>query len=116
MTRVPRVSGVKDGLLLLQDGRTLDVKNVVWCTGYHSGFDWIDIPAAGENGEPVHEQGIAKDVPGLYFVGLHFLYAMSSATLIGVGRDAERIANAIAARAVGAQPQARGVFASAKVA
>ena len=35
------------------------------------------------------------NVPGLYFVGLHFLYAMSSATLIGIGRDAERIVDAL---------------------
>jgi hypothetical protein len=31
----------------------------------------------------------------VYFVGLHYLYSMTSATVIGVGRDAERIANAI---------------------
>jgi putative flavoprotein involved in K+ transport len=37
-------------------------------------------------------------VPGLYFVGLHFLYSMTSATLTGVGRDAERVVKAIAAR------------------
>jgi len=38
------------------------------------------------------------NVPGLYFVGLHFLYAMSSATLIGVGRDAGRIVGVLASR------------------
>jgi putative flavoprotein involved in K+ transport len=37
--------------------------------------------------------------PGLYFVGLHFLYAYSSTMIHGVGRDAERIARHIAARA-----------------
>jgi hypothetical protein len=34
----------------------------------------------------------------MYFVGLHFLYAMSSATLVGVGRDAEYVAKAIEQR------------------
>jgi hypothetical protein len=34
----------------------------------------------------------------MYFVGLHFLYAMSSATLIGVGRDADYVAQAIEMR------------------
>jgi hypothetical protein len=33
----------------------------------------------------------------MYFVGLHFLYSMTSATVTGVGRDAARIANAIKA-------------------
>jgi putative flavoprotein involved in K+ transport len=36
--------------------------------------------------------------PGLYFVGLHFLYALSSTMIHGVARDAERIANHIAER------------------
>jgi putative flavoprotein involved in K+ transport len=98
--RVPRTVGVKNGLPLLADGRTLGVKNVLWCTGYQHRFPWIDLPIYGEDGadDPIHEHGIATNVPGLYFVGLHFLYAMSSATLIGVGRDAERIAKAIASR------------------
>jgi len=98
--RVPRTVGVKNGLPLLADGRTLDVKNVIWCTGYQHGFPWIDLPIYGEDGgnDPIHEHGIVTNVPGMYFVGLLFLYAMSSATLIGVGRDAERIAKAIASR------------------
>jgi putative flavoprotein involved in K+ transport len=99
VTRAPRVVGVKDGLPLLADGRALDVANVIWCTGYHHGFPWIDLPVFQENGDPDHENGVVKSVPGIYFVGLHCLYAMTSATLIGVGRDAERIAGAIASRA-----------------
>jgi putative flavoprotein involved in K+ transport len=38
------------------------------------------------------------DEPGLSFVGLHFLYSMSSTMIHGVGRDAERIAAAAARR------------------
>src|SRR5215469_525959 len=98
--RVARTVGVEAGLPLLEDGRALGVRNVIWCTGYQHGFPWIDLPIYGNNGghEPVHEQGVVPNVPGLYFVGLHFLYAMSSATLIGVGRDAERIVGALASR------------------
>jgi putative flavoprotein involved in K+ transport len=95
--RVPRVTGVNNGLPLLADGRTLDVKNVIWCTGFHHDFPWIDLPVF-EGSEPIHERGTVNKVPGLYFVGLHFLYAMTSATLIGVGRDAERVAQAVEQR------------------
>ena len=49
---VPRVVGVRNGLPLLADDRTLDVKNVIWCTGYQHGFPWIDLPIFGEHGEP----------------------------------------------------------------
>ncbi|HET7380907.1 MAG TPA: NAD(P)-binding domain-containing protein [Gaiellales bacterium] len=96
--RVPRMAGVQGGRPLLADGRVLDVTNVIWCTGFEPGFSWIDLPVFGDDGEPLHEKGIASTEPGLYFVGLHFLYAMSSATVIGVGRDAARIAEAIAQR------------------
>jgi putative flavoprotein involved in K+ transport len=95
---VPKVVGVKDGLPLLADDRPLEVNNVIWCTGYHHGFPWIDLPVFDCHGLPLHEEGIVAKAPGLYFVGLHFLYSMTSGTLIGVGRDAERIVDAIAFR------------------
>jgi putative flavoprotein involved in K+ transport len=114
--RVAKVIGVKEGLPLLTGGRTLDVTNVIWCTGYQHGFPWIDLPIFGEDGEPVHESGIVEKVPGIYFVGLHFLHSMTSATLMGVGRDAERIAVAIAARASEERPALQPSFAQPKVA
>ena len=97
--RVPRIAGVRDGKPLLEDGRVLDVANVVWCTGYHPGFSWIDLPIFDEHAEPRHDGGVVPDAPGLYFVGLHFLYSMSSTMIHGVGRDAARIVEAVAARA-----------------
>jgi putative flavoprotein involved in K+ transport len=95
--RVPKVIGVRDGLPVLEDNRVLDVANVVWCTGFHPGFSWIDLPVLGEE-QPMHERGVVAREPGLYFVGLHFLYAMSSGMIQGVGRDAAFIAKDIAAR------------------
>jgi putative flavoprotein involved in K+ transport len=97
ITRVPRVAGVRNGLPLLENGRVLDVANVVWCTGFHPGFSWIDLPVFGPDGEPQHDRGVVSSEPGLYFVGLHFLFAMSSVMIHGVGRDAERIADRISA-------------------
>jgi putative flavoprotein involved in K+ transport len=96
--RAPRVTGVKDGRPMLADGRVLDVANVVWCTGFHAGLSWIDLPVRAADGEPIHERGIVPGQPGLYFVGQHFLYAFSSSMIHGVARDAERIATTIAGR------------------
>jgi len=103
--RVPRVASVQNGLPVLDDGHVLDVTNVVWATGFHPGFSWLDLPVFGPDGDPVHERGIVTSHPGLYFVGLHFLYAFSSTMIHGVGRDAERIASHVAARASGAVGQ-----------
>ncbi len=97
--RVSRVVGVRNGKPLLSDDRILDVKNVIWCTGYDPGFSWIQLPIFGEDGRPVHERGVVTKLPGMYFVGLHFLYSMSSATLIGVGRDANHVVKDIQLRA-----------------
>src|SRR5205085_7629624 len=64
--RKPRVTGVQNGKPLLADGRVLDVTNVIWCTGYHPGLSWIDVPTStyGPDGEPVHERGIVPGEPG----------------------------------------------------
>jgi putative flavoprotein involved in K+ transport len=100
--RVPRVVGVRDGLPLLEDDRVLEPANVIWCTGYRPDFSWIDLPVFGDEEdpiEPIHQRGIVADAPGLYFVGLFFLYAMSSGFLPGVGRDAEYVVKHIARRA-----------------
>jgi len=87
----PRVVGVRNGKPLLQDGRTLTVGNVVWCTGFHPGFDWIELPIFDEHGHPKHRSGVVEGQRGLYFVGLPFLHSMSSSMIHGVGRDAARI-------------------------
>jgi len=97
--RVGRVVGARNGRPLLADDRTLDVKNVIWCTGYQPGFSWVDLPVFGADGLPMHERGVVARIPGLYFVGLHFLYAMTSATVTGIGRDAEYVVRALDARA-----------------
>ena len=97
-TRVPRTVGARDGKPLLADGRVLDVANVVWCTGFHPGLSWLDLPIFDSAGEPRQERGIVPSEPGLFFVGQHFQYAMSSTMIHGVGRDAELIASAVSAR------------------
>jgi putative flavoprotein involved in K+ transport len=96
--RVARVVGVRDRQPLLEDGRVLKVSNVIWSSGFHPGFDWIDLPVFDEQGAPKHRSGVANGQPGFYFVGLPFLHAMSSSMIHGVGRDARRIAAEVEAR------------------
>jgi putative flavoprotein involved in K+ transport len=93
--RVPRTVGVEDGSPRMEDGRVLDVRNVVWCTGFRADFRWIDLPITGDYGMPVHERGVVPSQPGLYFMGLLFQYTLASALVGGVGRDARYIAEHI---------------------
>ncbi|MFD4440051.1 flavin-containing monooxygenase [Nocardia sp. NPDC058519] len=93
-----RVTGVVDGLPVLADGTVLDVRNIVWCTGFEQVFDWIQVPVIGEDGWPREYRGVVDEAPGLFFCGLSFQYAFSSMLWPGVGRDAQYIARRIAAR------------------
>ena len=95
--RVPRVTGVRDGEPVLEDGRVPDVANVVWCTGFAPDFRWIELPIFGEDGYPAHYRGVVEGEPGLYFVGLLFLYSLTSSLVGGVGRDSEYVSGHIAA-------------------
>ncbi|MBT8423524.1 MAG: hypothetical protein KJO67_01000, partial [Silicimonas sp.] len=52
----------------------------------------IDLPILDADGHPRHRFGKAIDADGLYFMGLHFQYAVSSTMVAGVGRDARRVA------------------------
>ena len=108
--RVARVAGVRDGLPELEDGRTVDVANVVWCTGFRTDFSWIDLPAFDDDGRPIHERGVVESVPGLYFAGLVFQYSLTSDVLPNGGRDAEYVARHLAGRELSPFPPERGTI------
>ncbi|MBD0338201.1 MAG: NAD(P)-binding domain-containing protein [Thermoleophilia bacterium] len=96
--RVARVAGVTEGTPVLEDGRVVEIANVVWCTGFHNDYSWIRIPLPlGEDGYPEQTRGAVAGVPGLYFVGLKFQHSFASTLILGAVRDAEQVANQIAA-------------------
>jgi putative flavoprotein involved in K+ transport len=102
---VPRTADILDGSPALEDGRVLDVANVIWCTGFAPDLTWINVPVFNEDGDPVHDRGVVESEPGLYFVGMYVLYALSSVLIGGVGRDAEHVASHIASREPTGRPE-----------
>jgi putative flavoprotein involved in K+ transport len=78
------------------DLRARQVGAVIWATGYRPDFGWIEIPVFDAAGMPRQRRG-ATSVPGLYFLGLHWLYKAKSSFLYGVGEDAAHIAACITA-------------------
>jgi putative flavoprotein involved in K+ transport len=94
-----RTVGVEDGKPVLDDGRVLDVRNVVWCTGFRPDFSWIRFPfEIGDDGYPVQYRGVSPSSPGLYFAGLPFQHSFASMLIVGATRDAERVARHIVTR------------------
>jgi putative flavoprotein involved in K+ transport len=102
-----RTVGVQNGLPVLDDGRVLEVANVIWCTGFRPDYSWIDIQMLGEDGYPEQTRGAVESSPGLYFVGLPFLHSFSSMLILGAGRDAERVVKHIASQANGRRMASR---------
>ena len=98
-----RVTGVAGGRPLV-DNEPVDVRTVVWCTGFQQTFDWIKLPIFPDNGWPTEFRGVVDAAPGLYFCGLSFQYSFSSMLLPGIGRDAEYLARRIATTAPVAVP------------
>ena len=87
------------GRPVLSDGTALDVANVVWCTGFRPDYGWIELPVIGEDGWPRERRGVVAGSPGLYFLGIPFLYSFSSMLVLGAGRDAAHVVDRLAARA-----------------
>ena len=88
---VPRLTGMKDGYPVLEDGQALPAEGVIWATGFRPNYDWIHLPVFDERGNPKHKLGVASDAPGLYFLGLLFQRGLTSALLGGVGEDAKYV-------------------------
>jgi putative flavoprotein involved in K+ transport len=72
---------------------------VVVAAGYRPDYaSWVHCPGAFDDlGFPLQEDGASTVVPGLHFIGVHFLRTAKSSVLAGVGEDAEVVARRIAA-------------------
>jgi putative flavoprotein involved in K+ transport len=89
---------VADPILTL-DLAAAGISSIIWANGFRYDFDWIDLPifangTMSSGRAPEHKRGITK-VPGVYFLGLPWLYKRKSAFLHGVGEDAEHLAKHI---------------------
>jgi putative flavoprotein involved in K+ transport len=93
--QLPRLTGVKNGMPLLQDGQVLSVGSVLWATGYKPDFSWIKMDVTDKTGWPKNKRGVSEQFKGLYFVGMLFQYGLTSGLVGGVGRDAAFVANHI---------------------
>ncbi len=70
------------------------IGTVIWTSGYRPEYGWVKFPIFDEMGFPIQVDGRTA-VPGLYFVGVHWMRKNKSAILYGVGEDAEIVARHI---------------------
>jgi putative flavoprotein involved in K+ transport len=79
------------------DFRAAEITSILWCIGFRTDYSWIDLPIFNGRGQPSHVRGVTP-VPGIYFLGLPWLYTWGSGRFSGVARDAEYLAAHIEAR------------------
>ena len=70
-------------------------KTIIWATGYHSDYSWLDVDAFDDQGRPKHQRGVSSE-PGIYFLGLPWQSRRGSAFIWGVWHDAKHVADRIA--------------------
>ena len=68
------------------------ISTVIWSIGYNLDFRWIQVPVFDHRNYPLHERGITP-IPGLYFLGLPWLYTWGSGRFSGVAQDAQHLAD-----------------------
>jgi putative flavoprotein involved in K+ transport len=93
-----RLPELRDGyaadIITTLDLKAAGISTIIWAMGYQSDYSLVKLPVVDEDGYPIQKRGVTN-YPGLYFIGLPWLYKRQSSLLYGVGEDAELIASAI---------------------
>jgi putative flavoprotein involved in K+ transport len=93
---VGKTKDAKGEIIITENRKIEGLKNIVWATGYRPNFSWIEGLELSKDGYPKHNRGISN-IKGLYFIGLPWLHTRGSATLGGIKKDAQYLANYIEA-------------------
>lgn len=101
------VPGQERGELDLVD---VGITSIIWCIGFSPDFTWVEAPVFNGRGHPGHRRGITAQ-PGLYFLGLPWLYTWGSGRFSGVAQDARYLVDYIKALHVEPRKQAKRTLA-----
>lgn len=79
---------------------TAGISTVIWALGYTFDFSLVQLPVTDGDGFPMAQRGVTA-FPGLYFLGLPWLHTQKSGLFLGVGEDAQYVAEHICGRTLG---------------
>ena len=79
------------------DLKAAGITSVIWAMGYQFDYSLVKLPVFDADGYPRQVRG-RTEYPGLYFIGLLWMYKFKSGNLLGVGEDAAFVASDIAGR------------------
>jgi putative flavoprotein involved in K+ transport len=63
------------------------ISTVIWATGYRPDLGWVGLPFLDGQGYPIQRRGVTT-IPGLFILGLDWLYTAASGIFPGLGDDA----------------------------
>jgi putative flavoprotein involved in K+ transport len=63
------------------------IKTILWATGFHPDYSYLEVPVLDRKGRVRHDGGVVE-APGMYLMGIQFLRRRKSALIDGAGDDA----------------------------
>ncbi|MBD2791895.1 NAD(P)/FAD-dependent oxidoreductase [Xenorhabdus sp. CUL] len=94
-----RLVKVKQKTLFDQEGKKYTTDGVIWCVGYKEVTDWLTLPNVSNSQgficESGNKNGGKTPHPGLFLIGRKWLSSRSSELLLGMNKDAQRVANLV---------------------
>ena len=68
-----------------------EIKTVLWATGFHPDYSWLDVPVLDAKGRLRHDGGVVTGAPGMYALGLPVLRRRKSTFIHGAEDDARDV-------------------------
>jgi putative flavoprotein involved in K+ transport len=72
-----------------------EIRSIIWATGFHPDYSWLNVPVVDRKGHLRHEGGVV-DAPGLYAIGLPILRRRKSTFIHGAEDDARDVVEHLA--------------------
>jgi len=72
------------------------ITSIIWATGFTADFSFVRLPVFDGTGYPVQRRGVTG-TPGLYMLGLPWLWTWGSGRFLAVAEDADYVVNDAAA-------------------
>jgi putative flavoprotein involved in K+ transport len=73
-----------------------EIRSILWATGFHPDYSWLDVPVLDRKGRLKHDGGVVTGAPGMYAIGLPVLRRRKSTFIHGAEDDAREIVDHLA--------------------
>jgi putative flavoprotein involved in K+ transport len=70
-----------------------EIRTILWATGFHPDYSWLDLPVFDRKSMVRHDGGVVVDAPGMYLMGMPFLRRRKSTLIDGAGDDARDLSD-----------------------